>query len=129
MKTKLVTLTLACLALSASADDWTLASGTQGASTTMTDGTATLKMVVLDATARTLRLGIKEMTSTTFAKDFPVTGADKAWELDFSKPITLAGSDEPWTIVEVCPWAFCNTKNVYAPAGGLDLTSAFDAHK
>ena len=123
MKTKLVTLTLACLALSASAADWTLASGAQDASTTMTDGTATLKVVVLDAAARTLRLGNKAMTDTAFAKNYPVTGADTAWELDFSKPITLAGSNDPWTIVEVCPWAFCNTKNVYAPASGLDLTS------
>ena len=70
---------------------WTLASGTQGASTTMTDGTATLKVIVLDATARTLRLGNKAMTATSFAKDFPVTGADKAWQLDFSMPITLSG--------------------------------------
>ena len=112
----------AMLPVAASAD-WTLASGTQGASTTMTDGTATLKVVVLDAAARTLRLGNKAMTDTAFAKDYPVTGSDKAWELDFSMPITLAGSDDPWTIVEVCPWAFCNTKNVYAPASGLDLTS------
>ena len=102
---------------------WTLASGAQDASTTMTDGTATLKVVVLDAEARTLRLGNKAMTATSFAKDYPVTGSDKVWLLDFSMPITLAGETDPWTIVEVCPWAFCNTKNVYAPASGLDLTS------
>ena len=102
---------------------WTLASGAQDASTTMTDGTATLNVVVLDAEARTLRLGNKEMTATTFAKDYPVTGADKAWLLDFSMPITLSGESDTWRIVEVCPWAFCNTKNVYAPATGLDLTS------
>ena len=57
---------------------WTLASGAQDASTTMTDGTATLKVVVLDAEARTLRLGNKAMTATSFAKDYPVTGSDKA---------------------------------------------------
>lgn len=102
--------------------DWTLTSGNVG-NTTMTDGTATLKVKVLDATARTLRLGQKDMTATSFAKDYPVTSKDNAWELDFSKPITLAGSDDTWTIVEVCPWAFCNTKNIYAPATGLDLTS------
>ena len=123
MRNRLLLLSVAALFPVAACADWTLASGTEGASTTMTDGTATLKVVVLDAAARTLRLGNKAMTDTAFAKDYPVTGADKAWLLDFSMPITLAGETDPWTIVEVCPWAFCNTKNVSAPASGLDLTS------
>ena len=102
--------------------DWTLNSGIVG-DTTMTDGTATLKMTVLDAEARTLRLGQKAADAGFAKTTGDAMGGSKSWLIDLSKPITLSGSDETWTIVEVGAMAFWNSSGWSHPSAGLDLTS------
>lgn len=115
---------LVCLSFAHNAHAaWTLASGTQGAETTMTDGTATLKVKVLDTTARTLRLGYLAPSAEIYNSSQSATGGDKSWELDLSMPITLSGSSDTWAIVEVGASAFFNMKKVSSPASGLDLSS------
>ena len=101
--------------------DWTL-SGTSG-DVTMTDGTATLYVKVLDANARTLRLGRDSLTSTSKGNSKATNGKTDAWNIDLSKPITLAGGTDTYTIVEVGGFAFFNNTSVTCPASGLDLTS------
>ena len=149
MKTKICSIFglmafLIALALPARAD-WILDDGTahgtegDGGWVTMTDSAAgiTLRVSILDETARTLRLGIYSPNNTVACKKADWKYNSNACynpenlnkpealtgTLDFSQPIHRDGSEDMWTIVEIGALAFYNSKSITCPVDGLDLTT------
>lgn len=99
-------------ALPASAD-WTL-SATSG-SVSMTDGSKTLYVAVLDSTARTLMLGYPNGNNNN--RSTATGGINKGGSFDLTQRIVDKEGNE-WTIVEVGPYAFYNNKGV---TGTIDI--------
>ncbi|MBQ8571026.1 MAG: DUF2341 domain-containing protein [Kiritimatiellae bacterium] len=89
--------------------DWTL-SGTSG-EVSMSDGTYTLYLTVLDSEARTLMLGKTSGGSGKGIRSLATGGESIGGSFDLSQRIVDANGNE-WTIVEVGPYAFYNNKVV-----------------
>ena len=125
--------------------DWILEDGTDSGSdgdggwVTMKDSAAgiTLRVSILDETARTLRVGIyspanrvangknnwKNNSNACYNKSKLNNPENVSGTLDFSQPIHRDGSEDTWTIVEIGALAFYNNKAIGCPVSGLDLTS------
>ncbi len=109
-------------------DGWLLDNADEGAETIIYDFAHELRVKVLDADNRELRLGRLDLEDTTWGNTknseatAEVIGGNSNWQMNLSKPITLPGSDKAWTIVEVGAWAFKDNKDIKSVDGGLDLT-------